>query len=93
MKKAFVFQFSKQAEKFLAKTPLISKDEVKEALAKAIAMLEKESSVSIDVKPLHGEYKGYYRLRKGILRVVFRYENNTLIIVSVLSVGTRGSIY
>ncbi len=92
MKRTFVFQFSKQAEKFLAKTSLITKEAVKEALVKAVSMLEKEP-ISIDVKPLHGEYNGYYRLRKGNLRIIFSYKNNTLIIISVLSIETRGNIY
>lgn len=46
----------------------------------------------LDIKKLHGEYKGYYRLRVGEVRVVYAIdqENN---IIFVDAVAHRGSAY
>lgn len=44
-----------------------------------------------DIKPLKGGYNGYYRLRAGGYRVIFKYidaEN-----LKVYDIGSRGDIY
>lgn len=43
-------------------------------------------------KALHGEWKGHYRIRVGEYRVVYRVEDDVLIVL-VIRVGPRGDIY
>jgi len=42
------------------------------------------------VEPMHGEWRGCYRLRVGEYRVVFRYIADGL---EILAVGHRSSVY
>jgi mRNA interferase RelE/StbE len=44
------------------------------------------------VKPMQGEWKGYYRLRHGDLRVIYTFQeaNNTIIVAHI---GPRGDVY
>ena len=43
-----------------------------------------------DVAPMHGEWRGCYRLRIGEYRVIFRYLEDGL---EVIAVGHRSDIY
>ena len=65
-------------KKFLLK---LTKKEM--ALIKAILgdvlMLDLQN---YDVKPLKG-YKGFYRLRKGDIRIIFTKEKNTAVIIDI----------
>jgi len=45
-----------------------------------------------NIKPLKGEYKGLYRLRVGNYRVIYKVDNDQLIIL-VIRIGHRGNIY
>jgi mRNA interferase RelE/StbE len=42
-----------------------------------------------DIKPLSGQ-KGYFRLRVGKYRVLFRYEDNTIFVTNI---DPRGQVY
>ena len=44
-----------------------------------------------DVKPLHGKYKGFYRLRVGKYRIIFQKISENLIIV--FEILPRGQAY
>ncbi len=43
-----------------------------------------------DVEPMHGEWQGCYRLRVGEYRVIFRYIEDAL---EILTVGHRSDVY
>ena len=45
-----------------------------------------------DVKSLHGKYRGFFRLRVGSYRVIFRVEKEQLIIL-IVDVVPRGNAY
>jgi len=45
-----------------------------------------------NIKPLKEEYKGLYRLRVGNYRVIYKVDNDQLIIL-VIRIGHRGNIY
>jgi len=59
--------FSRDAEKFLKQENLRS-----ESVAEIINFLKKMKgeSVSVDVKKLKGDWQGFYRIRKGKLRII-----------------------
>ena len=47
-----------------------------------------------DIKPMQGYRDGRMRKRIGKYRIIFRYdENDNLIVLYVLDVGSRGDIY
>ncbi len=86
--------YSKKAEKFVKKNmALLSRDQLKGLIIKALQKLLNNDDVNIDLKRLEGELRGYYRIRKGNIRIVFAVENGEIIIVSVISIGFRGDIY
>lgn len=44
------------------------------------------------VKPMHGEWKGYHRLRHGDWRVIYLWDRGADTVV-IAHAGTRGDIY
>jgi len=60
--------FSRDAEKFLDRENLRQ-----ETLAEITNFLKrmKGESISVDVKKLKGDWQGFYRIRKGKLRIIF----------------------
>lgn len=82
---SYTIHIEKPAEKFILKQP----KEQQERLLKAIGKLPYEG----DIKRLQGRRsKGLDRLRVGDYRVVFRVEQDQLI-VCVIDAGNRGNIY
>jgi len=45
-----------------------------------------------NIKPLKGEYKGLYRLRVGNYRIIYKTDNENLIII-LIRIGHRKDIY
>lgn len=65
----------------------------------AIRLLQKLSQLGDDpyapnnaVRPMAGEHAGFYRLRCGDYRAIYRIENNRLVIL-VIAAGGRDIIY
>jgi mRNA-degrading endonuclease RelE of RelBE toxin-antitoxin system len=84
--------FEKKAEKFFNKNNL-SRDEIVELIIKAVKKLSGYSE-NIDMKHLKGEFQGYLRIRKNDLRIIIKIiEEDNQIIVSVVNIDFRGSIY
>ncbi len=86
-------QYSKQAEKFFAKQRYLPKSEVRLLLVKAVRHLTKVELSNIDVKFLTGSLQGFYRIRKGNVRIIFSYRNGTMVIVTVENIDVRGNVY
>jgi len=61
-------QYSRDAEQFIDKQKI--RVEVREQLELFLRKMKGES-INVDVKKLKGEWKGYLRIRKGKLRVIF----------------------
>jgi mRNA interferase RelE/StbE len=66
-------EYSKDVEKFIDKQDVHI--EVMEELKKFLIKM-KGGSVNIDLKKLVGDWEGYYRLRKGKLRIIFELNKN-----------------
>lgn len=91
-KKSLQIQYERKAEKFFDKGK-INRDEVSELIIRAVRKLSGQNE-NIDVKHLKGELRGYLRIRKGDLRIIFRaVEDESLIIVTVSNIDFRGSVY
>ena len=61
-------QYSRDAEQFIDKQKI--RAEVTEQLELFLRKMKGEP-INVDVKKLKGEWKGYLRIRKGKLRVIF----------------------
>lgn len=86
--------FSKATSKFLHKNPnIISENEVENLLVQAVKIIFKKETIKIDLKALKGNLKGYYRIRKGKVRIVFSIAKEDLITINIKNIDFRGSVY
>jgi mRNA interferase RelE/StbE len=80
---------SKEAEKFLKRENLRS-----ETIGEIVKFLKRlrGESVSVDVKKLKGDWQGFYRIRKGKVRIIFElsFEEH---VVYVARIDYRGEAY
>lgn len=51
-----------------------------------------DQNINIDLKNLVGDWEGYYRLRKGKLRIIFKIDTSERILY-VEKIDFRGSVY
>jgi len=82
-------EYSRHAERFINKHNV--RDEVREELKKVLLKIKGEN-VNIDIKKLSGEWKGYLRVRKGKLRIIFELVKRENIIF-VERIDNRGEVY
>jgi len=83
-------EYSKDALKFLVKHQDIEEILIEE-IKKFILKLNGEK-VSINLKKLHGVWEGYYRIRKGKIRIIF-YIDYTNFVVYIDTIDFRGDVY
>ena len=81
--------YSRDAEKFIEKQNI--RLDVREELKKFLMKIKGENG-NIDIKKLSGEWEGYYRLRKGKLRIIFE-PNKTDKVLFVERIDFRGDVY
>jgi mRNA interferase RelE/StbE len=81
--------YSREAEKFIEKQNI--RLEVKEELKKFLIKI-KGVNVNIDLKKLVGDWEGYYRLRKGKIRIIFEVNKNEKVLF-VERIDFRGDVY
>jgi mRNA interferase RelE/StbE len=79
------FKYKRDAYRFLEQRNLLNEFE------KTIASFIKKEE-GADIKKLHGEYKGSYRLRIGKIRIIFKIDFEGQIIY-VKKADFRGGIY
>jgi len=82
-------EYSRDAEKFIDKQDVHI--EVREELKKFLIKI-KGGNVNIDLKKLVGDWEGYYRLRKGKLRIIFEVNKNERVLF-VEKIDFRGDVY
>lgn len=85
----WTIEYSKDAKKFIDKQDIHI--EVREELKKFLIKI-KGGNVNIDLKKLVGDWEGYYRLRKGRLRIIFEVNKNEKILF-VERIDFRGDVY
>ena len=86
----WTLEFSKDADKFLKKQHHVKNDIISE-IKKLIQKFNGET-INIDVKKLAGNWEGYYRIRKGDIRIIFQVNipGKTIFIDKI---DFRGSVY
>lgn len=87
---AWKLYLSKDAEKFLDKNQ-VTTEKAKDLVRKSLRYFEGED-INIDIKKLRGEWKGFYRIRSGKLRILaeFDFEHSTAFVEQI---DWRGSAY
>ncbi len=83
--------FSKESISFLDENGSFSKNNVITLAQLAVKMLSGES-VSLDIKKLKGAWKGFYRVRKGKLRIIVSFDFEKLFIF-IERIDWRGNAY
>lgn len=79
----YTIEFKNEALKFMEK----QNRKTRERLWNAVMKLPYEG----DITPLSGR-KGYYRLRVGSFRVIYRIDEGNRIVI-ITAVGNRGQVY
>lgn len=82
--------FSKSADKFLDANQL-SEDDVLELLSLAVRKI-KGHDVNLDIRKLKGEWDGFFRIRKGRIRIIAEFDFHRLNIF-IENIDWRGSVY
>lgn len=82
--------FSKDAHKFLERNH-IAEEEIFELVRKTIKKFQGED-INIDIKKLKGRWFGFFRIRKGKLRIIteFNFDNLSALIEEI---DWRGGVY
>ncbi|MFH0859407.1 MAG: hypothetical protein V1868_02225 [Patescibacteria group bacterium] len=81
---------SRDAEKFLHKNQL-TKNEAFKIIERAISYFQGKN-INIDIKKLTGKWAGFYRIRRGKIRIIaeFNFENS---FVFIEEIDWRGNVY
>ena len=86
--------YSKKADKFLENnSQTITEKEVDELTVLAIKKIFKIEQSNINPKKLKGKLKGYYRIKKSNIRIIFSLRNDKIIKVLINDIDFRGDIY
>lgn len=86
------FAFSKDAEKSLKRIPAKITNLILQRIKNIGDWLDDKDELVSDIRKLHGEWEGFYRLRIGKIRVILSIdEENELI--NIYGIGYRGDIY
>lgn len=80
--------FHRRAAKYVQRMD----ERIKAQLIAKLEMLASNPAAAANVKPMEGEFAGFYRLRHGDLRVIYQWDKETDTIV-ISSIGPRGDIY
>jgi mRNA interferase RelE/StbE len=81
--------YSRDAEKFIERENI--RGETRQDLAKFLKRTKGED-INVDVKKLKGSWAGYYRIKKGKIRIIFDvdYKNKAVFIEKI---DFRGDVY
>jgi len=55
-------------------------------------MKMKGENINVDIKKLYGKWQGYYRLRRGKIRIIFEV-NKSAKVLYIEKVDFRGDVY
>ena len=69
----------------------ISQEEIFEIIKKAIKKFQGEN-VNVDIKKLKGNWAGFYRIRKGEIRIIVEFDFDNLMAL-VEEIDWRGNVY
>ena len=86
--------YSRKANRFLEKNPdTTTEKEVDTLIVSATKKIFKIDNPNIDLKKLKGRLKGYFRIRKGDIRIIFSLKEGKILKVLINDIDFRGNIY
>ncbi len=92
MKKTLRIDFQKKADKFIKKNN-VSYDEISALIKKAVRKINGKEE-NVELKLLRGNLLGYFRIRKGDVRIIFKYsKSDNIIIATIVNIDFRGNVY
>ncbi len=71
---------------------MASLQDVQIVLIASLKKILRKEDVNVDVKPLRGNWQGYYRTRKGKVRIIFSISEEKTIGVFVHTIDFRGNV-
>jgi len=85
----YQLEFLPSAKKELKKLDKVAQIKIKEKL---LLLIENPNDLKNNIKSLKGEYSGLFRLRVTNYRVIFRVEEER-VIITIIRIGHRKDIY
>ncbi len=86
--------YSRKANKFLEKnSKTITEKEVDTLIISAIKEIFKIEKTNIDLRRLKGKLKGYFRIKKGEIRIIFSLKKDRILKALINDIDFRGNIY
>ncbi len=86
--------YSKNADRFLSENAnRITESEVDDLIVRAVKKILKIEEAAMDIKALKGEYRGYFRIRKGKIRIVFSLKRNEISVAFIRAIDFRKDVY
>ena len=81
--------YSRDAHKFALKYDILPETG---GLLNKFLLKARGEKINLDVKKLEGEWHGYFRIRRGPLRIIFTVDKGCSII-HIEKIDSRGSVY
>ncbi|MDR4498748.1 MAG: hypothetical protein MRK02_12640 [Candidatus Scalindua sp.] len=86
--------YSKKANKFLERNlKEITEEEIDTLVISAIKKIFRIQKSNIDLKKLKGKLKGYFRIKKGDIRIIFSLKKDKVLKALIHDIDFRGNIY
>jgi mRNA interferase RelE/StbE len=88
-------KFRKNAIKFLEKANVEDTEKIQEKLNQLLIFLEEQGIIpftELDIKKMKGDWEGFYRLRIGKIRIIFKVAMDSREI-EIYTIGMRGDVY
>ena len=88
----WTLRYTKQALKFLKKTSEASVESIDPYIRKAINKVILRQQTNINIQKMKGQWKGFYRIREGDLRIILKFEVDKQVVL-IYRIGWRGDVY
>ena len=88
-------EFSRSALKFIEKLGKKDKEKVRLKIKSLLISIEVQGIIpfrELDIKKLNGEWAGFFRMRVGKIRTIFKIDKDNKILL-IYEIDFRGSIY
>lgn len=83
---------TKEADKFLLSNKnKVPREEIFELISRTVIRLQGDD-INVDIKKLKGDWLGFYRIRKGKLRIIVEFDFDNFAVL-IEKVDWRGSAY
>ncbi len=82
----------RKAMSYLKRLPKDEQHRIAHAINNLLALLSGKLVIPPDIRPLKGEYEGFFRIRVGKYRIIYTIQENEKKLV-IRAVESRGDVY